>query len=199
MLFSRVLVTLYHLEGWLDIRHLDPLSRADELVVWRCLTTRSERRAAVPWFMLFSSFLQAALGSPQFVDRVLSHLRRHGFKIVTSRQGAPRDRVLTAEGAGEHGYLDSPLLIALLISLLEVLSHLLLGVLEPLVYLLSVRCILLDIAKTLIAWAYHILARLEPAVTIRLLLIIVMLSLQKIQLFQLRIQVFYEEIYLVQY
>ena len=107
--------------------------------------------------------------------------------------------MLTAEGAGKHGDLDSPLLIALLITLLEVLSHLLLGVLEPLVCLLRIRCILLDIAKTLIAWAYHVLAGLGSAIAIRLLLIIAMFGLQKIQLFQLRIQVLNKEIDLIHY
>ena len=86
-----------------------------------------------------------------------------------------------------------------MIALLKVLSHLLLGVLEPLVILLRIRSTLLDVAKTLIAWAYHVLAGLGSAITIRLLLIIAMFDLQKIQLFELRIQVLNKEIDLIHY
>ena len=59
--------------------------------------------------------------------------------------------MLAAQWTGEWGDLDRFLLITLLIALLKVLSHLLLGVLEPLVCLLRIRSTLLDVAKTLIA------------------------------------------------
>ena len=62
--------------------------------------------------------------------------------------------MLAAQRAREHGDLDSPLLIALgilLIALLEVLSHLLLRVLEALVCLLRIRPTLLYIVETLVA------------------------------------------------
>ena len=107
--------------------------------------------------------------------------------------------MLTAEGAGEHGDLDSPLLIALLIALLEVLSHLLLGVLESLICLLRIRPTLLDIVKTLVAWAYRVLVGLESAVAIGLLLILALFGFQKNQLFQLRVQVLNKEMNLIHY
>ena len=109
--------------------------------------------------------------------------------------------MLTAEGAGEHGDLDSPLLIALLIALLEVLSHLLLGVLKSLICLLRIRPrpTLLDIVKTLVAWAYRVLVGLESAGAISLLLILALFGFKKIQLFQLRVQVLDEEINLIRY
>ena len=81
--------------------------------------------------------------------------------------------MLTAEGAGEHGDLDSPLLIALLIALLEVLGHLLLGVLESLICLLRIRPTLLDIVKTLVAWAYRVLVGLEFPIAVSLVFVLV--------------------------
>ena len=80
--------------------------------------------------------------------------------------------MLTAEGAGEHGDLDSPLLIALLIALLEVLSHLLLGVLESLICLLRIGPTLLHIVKTLVAETYHVLVGLESSSVVVLPLVI---------------------------
>ena len=91
--------------------------------------------------------------------------------------------MLAAEGAGEHVDLDSPLLVILrllLIALLKILSHLLLGVLESLIYLLRIGCTLLHIAETLVAWAYRVLIGLESAVAISLLLIFALSGFKKI-------------------
>ena len=110
--------------------------------------------------------------------------------------------MLAAERAGAHGDLDSPLLVALrilLIALLEVLSHLLLRVLEALVCLLRIGPTLLHIVKTLVAWAYRVLVRLESAVAISLLLVLALFGFKEIQLFQLRVKVLDEEINLTCY
>ena len=66
-------------------------------------------------------------------------------------------------------------------------NHLLLRVLESLICLLRIRPTLLDIVKTLVAWAYRVLVGLESAVAIGLLLILALFGFQKIQLFELRV------------
>ena len=109
---------------------------------------------------------------------------------------------MAAKQGGEHEDLDSPLLVALgilLIALLEVLSHLLLRILEALVRLLRIRTTLLHIVETLVARAYRVLVGLESTVAVGLLLILALSGLKKIQLFQLRVQVLDEEVYLIYY
>ena len=110
--------------------------------------------------------------------------------------------MLAAERTREHGDLDSPLLVALgilLIALLEVLSHLLLRVLEALVCLLRIRPTFLHIVEALVTRAYQVLIGLESAVAISLLLLLALFGFQKIQLFQLRVQVLDKEINLIRY
>ena len=77
--------------------------------------------------------------------------------------------MLASKWAGEEGNLHGPLLIGLLISLLEVLL---------------VSYILLNVTKTLITNAYHILVGLESTICIRFLIITIFI-LQEIELFQL--------------
>ena len=85
--------------------------------------------------------------------------------------------MLAAQWTGEERDLDGPLLIGLLSPLLEVLVSL--------EWLLRVGYILLNIAKTLIASAYHILGGLKSTICIRLLLSIGIFVLQEIKLFLL--------------
>ena len=85
--------------------------------------------------------------------------------------------MLASKRTGKERDLYCPLLVRRLISLLEVL---LISLLE----ILLDSCILLNVTKTLITSAYHILVGLESTICIRFL-IITILILQEIELFQL--------------
>ena len=77
--------------------------------------------------------------------------------------------MLASKRAGEEGDHHCPLLVWLLIFLLEVLL---------------VSYILLNVAKTLITSAYHILVGLESTICIRFLVITIFVF-QEVELFQL--------------
>ena len=126
--------------------------------------------------MLLATFLEATLGGPKFVHRVLSHLRSHCLEIVTVCQGAPWDCMLASKWTCEKRYLHCPLLVQWLVGLLEVLLVCLLEILLD-------CCILLDVAKTLVTSTYNILVGLKSTVSIRSLFITIFI-LQEVELFQ---------------
>ena len=85
--------------------------------------------------------------------------------------------MLASKRTGKERDLYCPLLVRRLISLLEVL-------LVSLLEILLDSCNLLNVTKTLITSAYHILVGLESTICIRFLVITIFI-LQEIKLFQL--------------
>ena len=85
--------------------------------------------------------------------------------------------MLASKRTGKERDLYCPLLVRRLVSLLEVL-------LVSLLEILLDCCILLDVTKTLITSAYHILVGLESTICIRFLVITIFI-LQEVKLFQL--------------
>ena len=80
-----------------------------------------------------------------------------------------------------------------MVSLLKILNHLPLRILEALVCLLRVRHTLLHVIETLITWTYRVLIGLESSLAVILALIISLFCLHKVKLLQLSFQVLNKE------
>ena len=144
--------------------------------------------------MLLATFLEATLGGPKFVHRVLSHLRIHRLEVFTVCQGTPWNCMLASKRTWKKRNLNCSLLVKWMVGLLEALLVLLLEVLLEVLLNCSV---LLDGTKVLVTRSYNVLICLKFDIVFRFLVNPVFVLL-KIQLFQFKGEIFHEKIDLAQ-